>query len=1332
MNWVKNIILFYTLFNISQGVSGQNQASQEIGLPLVKNYPQRETGGHSQNWDIVQDNRGVMYFANTDGILEYDGTNWRLIRNPTGLVFSLSIDDNNTIYAGTKDDIGYLTPDLTGELQFESLRSRVDEAYSDFGNVRRTFATNEGVYFVASKYIFLWSDQTMKVWKSNEASFHISAHIDETLYVRQPGVGLMRLTGDSVELVPGGDFFADRKIYFIEPYLEGGDNSLLIGTDYDGLFHYSNGQVTTFPTVVDSELKKNWAYHCVILPDSTYAISTILGGLLVIDIEGELKYSINRATGLQNDGVNKAFVDKEGTLWLALQNGIAKVDVSSPLTFFSEFQGVNGYVEDIKRFDDALYMVSNTGFYRLNKNFDTQLWSLETLNDQLDRAWWLLEVQNALLIATSSGIYQYSNGRIDKLKGPEVVGKMLYPSRQSSDIVYAGTTNGLYVLELTGNNWRIKGKVDNVQHEIHYVHQEEDVLWLGTFHKGVYRLEIDPNNVLKTKKVSLYDTLHGLPSMVENIVTSYNGEKVFPTHHGIYQFDQSDEKFVPDFSFGDQFGNGTKSIFHFVASDGGGVWMHMWDRDDVTRNTGYLKPLSDNTFDWQNKAFAGQNRTGIFSVYNEDNGVTWFGSIDLLIRHDGNKEKNFDFSFNTLVRRVSVGQDSLIYGGATVLNEPELPYSSNAIRFEFSTTSFDYSEQNQFQYWLEGFDSDWSLFTTETQKDYTNLPEGNYTFRVRAKNVYRNLGNEDSYSFQILPPWYRTWWAYAIYIATFLGCLQLIITWRSKKLQSEKAALERTIDERTKEIAQKNLQLEQQTEKLKEIDKLKSNFFANISHEFRTPLTLIRGPLDAVRSGDPKELTTRHLDMMRRNADRLLRLVNQLLDLSKLESGTLKLEVSNKDVVSFTKGLCLSFETLAIERFINLKVISNEPKIHLYFDRDKLEKILYNLLSNAFKFTDNKGTITVEIVDEPEDVLIKVKDSGIGISKEKIPHLFDRFYQVDDSSTRNREGSGIGLALVKELTELHHGEIHVESNEGQGTVFTIKLLKGAAHLERDEIIAPEEDESHMSLSLDVGHTEEGVIHEHTAHNPDHLVILVVEDNSDVRRFITEQLAPHYEIKEASNGEEGYELARDIIPDLIVSDLMMPKVDGLELTSKIKKDVRTSHIPVILLTAKAESKDKISGLETGADDYLTKPFEGKELIARINNLIKVRVTLWERISRELAMKPSDVSEPSLEEQFISKVVSSIEQHISDPEFSVERLSDLMAMSRIHLHRKLKAITDQSASHFIRSIRLKRAKQLLEQNSATITEIAYQVGFNNISYFSKCFKEEFGALPSEFEA
>ena len=536
----------------------------------------------------------------------------------------------------------------------------------------------------------------------------------------------------------------------------------------------------------------------------------------------------------------------------------------------------------------------------------------------------------------------------------------------------------------------------------------------------------------------------------------------------------------------------------------------------------------------------------------------------------------------------------------------------------------------------------------------------------------------------------------------------------------------------------KNQQL---LEKEQAVEKMQSRFFTNITHEFRTPLTLILAPIATMSEKILDPRLSQQLNIMKKNARRLLTLVNQLLDLSKLESGNLKLNVAQGNIISIIKGVTMSFQSLAESKQTELLVQSETGEQMLYFDQDKIEKVLSNLLSNAFKFTPPGGQIQVRVQapataknkDAEKYLQIVVKDTGKGIPENKVTHIFDRFYQADDSLVREHEGSGIGLALAKEFIDLHHGSIEVFSRETKGTEMVIRLPLGKEHFiaagieVQDKIensFPQEEEENALPITGSNGDLKEAI-------SPDSQkpVVLLIEDNADVREYIKEILTEDYTIIQAADGEAGVEIAGEQIPDLILSDVMMPKMDGYEVCKMLKNAEKTSHIPIILLTAKASVESKLEGLKTAADDYLTKPFVPGELLARVNNLIESRKKLREKFRGQIILKPSEIAGSSIDETFLNRLMKIVEEHMGDELFGVERLSDKMGMSRSQLHRKLHALTGKGPNQLIRSFRLNRAHDLLKVNATTPAEIAYTVGFSSPSYFSKCFREQFGYTPSD---
>ena len=532
---------------------------------------------------------------------------------------------------------------------------------------------------------------------------------------------------------------------------------------------------------------------------------------------------------------------------------------------------------------------------------------------------------------------------------------------------------------------------------------------------------------------------------------------------------------------------------------------------------------------------------------------------------------------------------------------------------------------------------------------------------------------------------------------------------------------------RQRYISRKNKQL---LHKEQEIDRMKSRFFANISHEFRTPLTLILGPLEGMISKTNQVDDKKQLKVMRRNAGRLLDLVNQLLDLSKIESGKLKLSVFKSDIVGVIKGVSMSFHSLAEQKNISMLLDVPYSSMEMNYDKEKIETVLTNLLSNAFKFTPDGGNISIEAKIEKkaqnqgrEYLKVVVADSGQGIYEDEVHMIFNRFYQSDSNELLQQEGSGIGLALAKEFVELHEGHISANSKLGEGTeiVFEIptnlEATTSSTAVEKNiqDMPGDEMDSSDKLEELDAASEKE--------------LVLIIEDHEDVRNYIHEILKEKYQIFTAKDGNEGIEQALKILPDLIISDVMMPGRNGYEVCHTLKNDEKSSHIPLILLTAKSDTEDRIDGLQSMADDYITKPFNPRELLARVENLITSRKKLREKYAKIGVLNPSDIATNSLDEQFLSRLKNVVETQLGNEQFGVVQLSEELGMSRSQIHRKLKALLDQGPNQFIRGFRLQRAHDLLKQKAATASEIGYQVGFSSPSYFTKCFHEQFGYTPSE---
>lgn len=678
-----------------------------------------------------------------------------------------------------------------------------------------------------------------------------------------------------------------------------------------------------------------------------------------------------------------------------------------------------------------------------------------------------------------------------------------------------------------------------------------------------------------------------------------------------------------------------------------------------------------------------------------------------------------------------VGKHIVLDKSIIETNEIILKHNENVFSIEFAALSYSNTEKSQYMYMLEGFDKEWTTTDGKNRKaTYTNLSPGTYTFKVKASNddgVWNEKGI--TMTIKVLPPFWKTPLAYLLYLLAIAGILYFA-RYRILQRARTKFALE---------------QERGQAQRLHELDMLKIKFLTNVSHEFRTPLSLILTPLERMLkySGDEEK---KQLQLIYRNARRLLNLVNQLLDFRKMEVKELKLQTRQGDIIRFTKDIAQSFTDIADKKNIRFSVTTNVDHFITFFDHDKIERILFNLLSNAFKFTPEHKTVDVNVVlkavhaDNATHLLtVKVIDTGIGMEHDKQEKIFDRFFQNEIPGTLINQGSGIGLAITKEFVKLHNGSISVHSILGEGSTFEVALplkevVHAQVHLENNaagKLVPLNGNGKHEDVGEQIVTEEiESAADEKETSFSKKPTVLLVEDNDDFRFYLKDNLREHFNILEAENGKTGWQKALASHPELVVSDISMPVMDGIELCKKIKADKRTAHIPVILLTALTGEDQQLRGLETGANDYMTKPFNFEILQSRIKNLLSLQTKMRKTYQKQMEVKPADVVISSPDEKFLAQALEIVEKNIANPDFSVEDLSKAMFMSRVALYKKLLALSGKSPIDFIRDIRLKRAAQLLEKSKMTVSEIAYEVGFNDPKYFAKYFKKEFGVTPSTY--
>lgn len=885
-----------------------------------------------------------------------------------------------------------------------------------------------------------------------------------------------------------------------------------------------------------------------------------------------------------------------------------------------------------------------------------------------------------------------------------------------------------------------------------------------------------------TKETKVYRSDPRNPqSLNQNFVKSILVDPMLPERYlwigteggGLNRIDLTNESFR---HYLEDDGLPSRTVYGVLADDDGNLWMStnrgiskaILDRQsrDLIRFRNYFARDGLQGDEFNTNAFLKNKKGEMF--FGGVNGLTWFHPDSVWDNRVPPPVVITNFYLHGKPVSHKTPRSPLQY----VINTTDkilLPYHDNVLAFEFASLDFSNPRNNLYSYKMENYDADWSVPHTARRVTYSQMPPGEYVFRVRGSNS-DGVWNEQGalINIIIMPPWWRTWWAYSLYVGFVALTLYGLRRYEKARQQlRHEAELHRV-----------------ETEKLQEVDHLKSRFFANISHEFRTPLTLIMGQIDSELDSPNERKNLNKLHVASRNAKKLLALINQLLDLSKFEAGQMTLSASQQNIVPLLKHLVSSFESWAAQKKIALQFETSHDEILLWYEQDKIEKVMYNLLSNALKFTPEGGRVGVQLsviseqgaeggglraegknsspsaLGPQRSALVSVRDSGIGIPHDRLPHIFDRFFQVDSSQTREFEGTGIGLALVQELVQIHGGGISVQSTEGFGTTFVVSLPLGNAHLKPEQLeqgakgkkqagkdrervsgklqVASEQAFTpSIQQSIDPAIQEQATSIEQPATSDQQPAtssdfVLIVEDNADMRAFISEGLQDGYRIVEAANGEEGFVKAQEYIPDLIITDVMMPRVDGYEMTRRIRQDQITCHIPIIMLTAKATDEDKFEGLEQGVDAYLTKPFNKRELDIRVRKLIERHRQLRQRAGAKAVLSPSEIEASSMDQEFLQRVQESIEQNMENEDFSVDDLAGQIGVGKRQLQRKLKALTDSSPQQCIRTMRLQRARQLLEQGAGTISEIALRVGYSEGSALARAFREEFGFAPSEIKS
>ncbi|MCP5053907.1 MAG: hypothetical protein GY940_42460 [bacterium] len=799
-------VLPLLFFLVLAGLLPSYPSSQTGGFKYYDNYTSRDYKWNPQNWGIVQDKKGIIYVGNGGGLLQFDGADWKVIRVPNNLVRSLAIHDSGTVYIGGRGEIGFLAPDPTVPcaLRYVSLKKHLEPKEKGFDSVYRTHATQKGIYFRTAKFLFRWDPKArqMKTWKPKHQFKYSSTH-GEQFFIHDREAGLMRMVGELLKLVPEGKEFVGKKIYMMVPY---DDNNLLIGTRDNGFFLYNGAKVTPFPTQIDGYLKEKQLSHGIRLQSNPreFAMTTLLGGLLIMDSQGRLKYVFDGSSGLWEDNVKYVFEDSLGNLWLALQKGLSKLEYASSVRFYNKDSNLTDIVLSVLRHNGVIYAGTSTnGLYVLDAN--GRFRSIPGITGSCHS---LLSTGDALLTASTNGVYLIENQICRKII--DTRSYVLYRSRLYPNRLWAGTQSGLVSLSLIpGNTWLEEHRLPSVSQTVRSIVENPDgSMWLGITPSGV--LKVDSPGTPARSRVTSYDTSDGLPGGQINVFEAA-GHVMFATDKGIFRFHKEKNAFVPDQTLGDFFAGGTRKVFRINEDRHKNIWLHSKSM------TYQATPHPDQNYRFRTVPLRTTDGAQVNAIYPDPDGKTiWLATISGLYYYDTSVVKITPYT--TYIRQVEANgitvfadespssSSQINKTSGTKPNEPVLTikYPDRNLRFQFAAPFFEAESETEYHYSLEGYDKDWSAWKVETQKDYTNLDPGLYTFKVRASNIHGDLSEEARFKFKILPPWYRTWWAFILYALFFFAVVYLSVKWRSRRLDQDKLRLESIVDERTEEVSQQN------------------------------------------------------------------------------------------------------------------------------------------------------------------------------------------------------------------------------------------------------------------------------------------------------------------------------------------------------------------------------------------------------------------------------------------------------------------------------------------------------------------------------------------------
>lgn len=1131
-------------------------------------------------------------------------------------------------------------------------------------------------------------------------------------------------------------------------------------------------------------------------PKHQIIFGTLRAGLVFFDPKtGVFKHAgySNNPANLLDGGIYSITTDRRGTVWVGTErNGLktynpetnqitdanslidlpniqkGKVhcyeDRSGDMWFGIQFRGIYHKISSVKPF----HPLGNSK--KMNLNLSHYIVK-SIVKDQ----------QGTLWVGTDGGginLLEKGSKTFRQFTPPGLSDKAiikLYEDKKGR--IWIGTyLDGVYCYEGSGKSLKHytmpgaeKAKWNNYIFDL--IEDSKSNLWVATCGGGLFYLDLQNDKIIPSTYPVAQGKTYDIKPFVNALEYSSDSTLWIGTYNGLYAWNKKTETFRSFRMSEGDFVN--EAIFEVKQDNAGNVWIGTLSglycyKQGKLHSYNTSQGLADNSvmaieFDKKNNVWISTTKgiskldiaTGAFQNYYEydglpcneyrpgasfkdKNGYIYFGGVDGMVYFFPDSittnpvKPNLIFTnfkvFNQVITPDPKNENHILKNDINETDTIELSYSQKSITLEFAAINFSVPEKIRYAVMLEGFTKNWDIKDYQQRyTTFTNLKPGTYTLKIKSTDLDGIwIDQPRTLVLIVRPPFWQTWWAFVIYTLI----ISLIVYY------IRKIAMFR--------INMKNqLHMEQvEREKQEEINQSKMQFFTNISHEIRTPLTMLLAPIEKLNSSGLSESQKKYLNYIYRNTKRLERMVNQLLELQKIENVQLKLHARRIELVGFIKEIILLFEETSADQKIN---ISFEPccdELFVWMDPEKMDKILFNLIANALRFTPAEGLITITIKtddlsggksNEKGWYNISVSDTGKGISQEHLGKIFDRFYQVENKDKGINIGTGIGLHLARELVKIHHGSITVKSSEGFGSTFTIQLPLGKSHLSAKELA----EESNTPQTYQHIEKPSGIIAETTpedeAEEPEDLsqnLIIVVEDDLDILNYLHDELSDNYQVLKANNGNDGWQLAFERVPDLIICDIMMPGMDGIELCKKVKTTIETSHIPVILLTAKTAVENEIEGLETGADEYVHKPFHPAVLKLKVDKIIESREQLKQQFSRSISFVAKEMTVTSADELFLQKAIDFVKENLTDTDLNIEKLGKALNISRVHLYRKLKAITNQNPSEFIRTIRLKQAAYLLAQDKLNISEIAYMVGFNSHQYFTNSFQKYFNMSPTEY--